>query len=228
MLFPFYPQTGCTKALDKSAGIYYNSISTLCAKGGVVLAKSNQKMILDEMSERIIAAAEQIAITSGAEAVTVRSVLQNLDITNRVFYNRFRNVEDVLNIVYERMILKIRESITNNFDPDGDFFEQVIDIVANTLVMSYDIKMNFSTFVFKSDSISHRNFEWWKAEIRKLIEFGKYGGHLKDVDTDVMSYAIWCFIRGYNADAISRKIPKEEAVANFRYAFGILLDGMRK
>lgn len=208
--------------------MYYNIVSTPCAKGGINLAKSNQKMILDEMSERIISAAEQLAITSGAEAVTVRSVLQNLDITNRVFYNRFRNIEDVLNIVYERMILKIRESITNNFDPDGDFFGQVIEIVANTLVMSYDIKMNFSTFVFKSDSISHRNFEWWKTEIKKLIELGKYGGHLKDVDTDVMSYAIWCFIRGYNADALSRGLQKDEAVTNFKYAFGILLDGMKK
>lgn len=184
-------------------------------------------MIFDEMSERIISTAEQLAITSGAEAVTVRSVLQTLEITNRVFYNRFRNIDSVLNIVYERMILKIRESITSEFDPTGDFFSQVTDIVANTLVMSYDIKMNFNTFVFKSDSISHRNYEWWKGEIRKLIEIGKSGGHLKDVDTEIMSYAIWCFIRGYNADALGRKLPKEEAVANFRYAFGILLDGMR-
>ena len=42
-----------------------------------------------------------------------------------------------------------------------------------------------------------------------------------------MSYAIWCFIRGYNADALGRKLPRETAVRNFRYSFGVLLDGMR-
>ena len=42
-----------------------------------------------------------------------------------------------------------------------------------------------------------------------------------------MSYAIWCYIRGYNADAVGRKLPLDIAVKNFKYAFGILLDGMK-
>ena len=42
-------------------------------------------LISDEMSRRIIAAAEQIARTSGAESVTVRSILRALGISNRVF-----------------------------------------------------------------------------------------------------------------------------------------------
>lgn len=188
---------------------------------------SEQKLICDEMSEQIISAAEKLAIKDGAEKVTVRSVLQALGITNRVFYNRFHNIDDVLNIVYERMILKIRESISADFDPEGDFFTQVIDIVANTLVMSYDVKMNFNNYVFHNDSVSHRNFEWWKSEITRLIEIGKTVGYLGDIDTEIMSYGIWCFIRGYNADALGRGIPKEEAVSNFRYCFGLLLEGMK-
>lgn len=188
---------------------------------------SEQKLISDEMSEEIIQAAEKLAIKDGAEKVTVRSVLNALGITNRVFYNRFHNIDDVLNIVYERMILKIRESISEDFDPEGDFYSQVINIVTNTLVMSYDIKMNFNNYVFRNDSVSHRNFEWWKSEITKLIEIGKNVGWLGDIDTEIMSYGIWCFIRGYNADALGRGIPKDEAVSNFRYCFGVLLDGMR-
>ena len=42
-----------------------------------------------------------------------------------------------------------------------------------------------------------------------------------------MSYAIWCFCRGYNADAVGRHLPMDLAVQNFRYSFSILLDGMR-
>lgn len=179
------------------------------------------------MSKKIIDTAEKIAIANGAENLTVRKILQSLGITNRVFYNRFHNIDEVLNLVYEGMVLKIRESISSDFDPNGDFFEQVLSIVANTLEMSYEIKMNFNYYVFKNDSASHRNYEWWKTEISRLIEFGKQGGYLKNVDTEVMSYSIWCFVRGYNVDALSRRLPREVAVANFKYSFGILLDGMR-
>ena len=87
--------------------------------------------------------------------------------------------------------------------------------------------MKFNQYVFENDSISYDNYEWWKTEIKKLIELGKRNGHLKDVNTDAMSYAIWCFIRGYNADALGRSLPKEQAVADFKYSFGILLDGMK-
>ena len=184
-------------------------------------------LISDGMSQKIIETAEQLVLSSGPETLTVRRILQTLGITNRVFYNRFHNITEVLDIVYRNTALKIRESVAAGFDPEGDFFAQVIDIVVNTLVMSYETKMNFYQYVFASDSVSPGNFEWWKGEIRKLIEFGKSRGHLRDVDSDSMSYAIWCFIRGYNADALGRKLPRETAIRNFRYSFGILLDGMR-
>ena len=123
--------------------------------------------------------------------------------------------------------MKIRESIFVKFDPETDFFEQVTDIVANTLVMSYENKMNLNQFVFETDSVSDTNYEWWKEQIKKIIEFAKMRGFVKNVDSDIMSYSIWCFIRGYNADALGRKVPRDVAVKNFKYSFRILLDGMR-
>lgn len=195
--------------------------------GGIALEEKKQEMICDQMTERIIETVSRLALENGADNLNVRKVLQALNITNRVFYNRFHNIDEVLDIVYQKIALKIRASITAGFDPEGDFFEQVKNIVANTLLMSYDFKMQFNNYVFKSDSLSNRNFEWWKTEIEKLIEFGKAKGHFGNVDTEVMSYSIWCFIRGYNADAVGRGIPRDEAVENFRYSFGILLEGMR-
>ena len=180
------------------------------------------------MSALIIRTAEEIATEKGADKVTVRSILVALGITNRVFYNRFHNIDEVLTIVYENTVLKIRKSLSSGFDPDGDFFSQVIDIVAKTLRLSYENKMRFNQYVFEYDSESDDNFKWWNSEIKKLIEYGKVKGHLKDVDTEIMSYAIWCFIRGYNADAIGRAIPMDEAERNFKYSFGVLLDGMKK
>jgi AcrR family transcriptional regulator len=192
------------------------------------MVKKTPELICDEMSALIIRTAEDIATEKGADKVTVRSILVALGITNRVFYNRFHNIDEVLTVVYENTVLKIRKSLSSGFDPDGDFFSQVIDIVAKTLRLSYENKMRFNQYVFEYDSESDDNFRWWNSEIKKLIEYGKAKGHVKDVDTEIMSYAIWCFIRGYNADAIGRAIPMDEAERNFKYSFGVLLDGMKK
>ena len=191
------------------------------------MAKAEPALIRDEMSQTIIDTAERLALADGADTVTVRRVLQALNITNRVFYNRFHNIGEVLDRVYRSTALKIRESIPAHLDPEGDFFQQVTDIVVDTLVLSYETKMKFYQYVFASDSVLPDNYEWWKGQITRLIDSGKRRGVLRDVDTEIMSYAIWCFIRGYNADALGRKLPLETAVRNFRYSFGVLLDGMR-
>lgn len=185
-------------------------------------------MITDDMSELIIETAERIATSSGAHTVTVSKILQTLSITNRVFYNRFRNINDVLDIVYMNTVLKIRESIKTEFDGKTDFFDYVVDLVANSLIISYDTKMKFNQYIFENDSASRSNFEWWTSEIRKLIEYAKAHDYIKEVDTDTMSYAIWCFCRGYNADAVGRDLPRDEAIGRFKYSFKILLDGMKK
>ncbi len=191
------------------------------------MAHTETEMISDEMSQKIIETAENLVLTSGAHMLTVRQILKELGITNRVFYNRFHNVEEVLGIVYKNISMKVRQSIMREIDTSQDFFEYVKDVVVSSLIISYDIKMQFTQYIFESDSHSAGNFEWWLAEIKKLIDYAKARHYIRDVDSDVMSYAIWCFCRGYNADAVGRNLPKDEAVRNFRYSFGVLLDGMR-
>ncbi len=185
------------------------------------------ELIRDEMSQNIINAAKELVDVYGRSEVTVRKILRKLDITNRVFYNRFHNVEEVMEILYENTIMMIRESISYGIDPDKDFFEQIINIVANTLDASYDYKKKFSDYCFQSDSVSKGNFYWWKNEIKILLEYAVERGLIKPVDSDGLSYAIWCFCRGYNADAVSRNLPKEEAIENFKYCFRFLLDGLK-
>lgn len=192
------------------------------------VAKDTIGLICDEMSHRIVDAAERIVTASGADSLTVRKILQTLGITNRVFYNRFRNIDEVLKIVYKKTVLKIRESVVVNFDNETDFFERVTDMVIKSLISSYDKKMQFNSYVFETDSLSQSNYEWWTTEIKKLIVYAKKHGYIKDVDEDIMSYSIWCFCRGFNADAVGRKLPREDAVRQFKYSFGILLDGLKK
>ena len=184
--------------------------------------------IRDEMAEKIIETAEHLATTEGANTLTVRKILQTLNITNRVFYNRFHNIEEVLEIIYRNMIVKIRASITpEQTDSAADFFEHVIDVVTRSLIMSYENKMAFNQYIFENDSHSQSNYAWWHTEIKKLIDYAKEKKYIKEIDSDAMSYAIWCFCRGYNADAVGRNLPVDVAVRNFRYSLGVLLDGMR-
>lgn len=180
------------------------------------------------MSEKIIETTKNMVISDGANAITVRKILWALGITNRVFYNRFHNINEVLEIVYKSTVLKVRQSITSGIDSGKDFFEHVMDIVVNTLIMSYETKMQFNHYVFENDSLTQSNYEWWMVEIKKLIDYAKEHDYIKDVNSDMLSYSIWCFCRGYNADAVARRLPKEEAVENFKYGFGFLLAGLKK
>ena len=191
------------------------------------MQNTKNALITDEMSNKIIDAAKNIATETGAHTVTVRKILQTLGITNRVFYNRFHNVDEVLALIYNGIVPKIRESLAPKIDETKDFFEQVTDAVAKTLIMSYDTKMQFNSYVFENDSLSQSNYEWWTTEIKKLINYAKDKHYIKDVDSDVLSYSIWCFCRGYNADAVGRNLPREEAVENFKYSFGFLLEGLK-
>lgn len=186
------------------------------------------RLIVDEMSDKIIETAEKLVTLSGAGSLTVRRILQELKITNRVFYNRFHNVDEVLDVVYNKTAMEIRKSITDELDNGKDFFEHVMDVVVKSLLMSYDTKMQFNQYVFENDSLSESNYEWWTSQIKKLIDYAMEHDYIKQVDSEVLSYSLWCFCRGYNADAVGRKIPKEEAVAKFKYSFGFILEGLKK
>lgn len=192
------------------------------------MAVSQNGLIVDEMSEKIIAVAERMAMTNGAHTVNVRKILLELGITNRVFYNRFRNVEDVLGVVYQKVSEQIRTSAAWESSSEEEFFERVTEMVANTLIRSYDLKKQFNHYMFENDSRSQNNYEWWMSTIKQMLIYAKEKKYIRsDADVDVLSYSLWCFWRGYNADAVGRGVPKEEAVRGCKYSFGIILDGLR-
>lgn len=192
------------------------------------MSEEKNELIHDEMSKLIIRTVEEMVTQNGAAGINVRKVLQKLNISNRVFYNRFHNIDEVLAIVYKSTIIKVRESTTSSFDPEKDFFEQVMDMVTNSLIASYDAKMRFNQYVFENDSRNSGNYEWWVDEIKKLISYAGSRELIKEVDADILSYSIWCFCRGFNADAVARNLPRDEAVRRFRYSFAFLLEGLKR
>lgn len=191
------------------------------------MAATKDKLISDEVSEEIIRIAGEIAKRDGAKNITVRRILAEMGVTNRVFYNRFHNVGEVLEIIYKRTVLEMQKSLVSEFDADKDFFEYVIDISVKVLINTYDLKKEFSQYMFEFDSHSDENRIWWTNAIKEIIEKAKAAGLIKELDSDRLSYAVWCFFRGYNADAVNRNLSKEEAVKNFKFGLSCLFDGVR-
>lgn len=193
------------------------------------MANKDISMINDEMADMIIAVATKIATSEGAHTLTVRKILRELEITNRVFYNRFHNIGEVLEIVYKNTVMQMRECLSQKYDEKTDFFEYVLDVLTQVLVATYDIREQFSQYAFEYDSINDSNYIWWREEIKKLVEYAKSKDIIKsDVDTDALSYSVWCFSRGFNADAICRRFTKDEAVEYFRYGMSFFLEGLKK
>ena len=191
------------------------------------MTKINDNLISDEMSETILNTVKEIIVRDGIQNLNVRKVLRTLDITNRVFYNRFHNIEEVIGIISEEMIMKVRDSLRFSFDKNRDFFDQIMEVVEKTLILSYETRYNFAHYVFENDSLSQSNYKWWTDEIKKIINYAIDNGYIKKVDVDMTCYTIWCFIRGFNADAIGRKLPLEEALKSYRYGFAFILNGLK-
>ena len=191
------------------------------------MPEAKDSLIKDEMTQTIIDAVEEIAMAGGAATLTVTQILRRLGISNRVFYNRFPNIETVLDIVYRNTIVKIRSALESPIRIEDDFFEYVKDVVSRSLLASYEVKMKFNQYIFEEDSLGELNRTWWTDEIKKLIIFAKEHKLIKDVDEETLSYSIWCFCRGYNADAVARGLPQEKAVDDFKYSFSFLLEGLK-
>ena len=186
------------------------------------------ELIRDALCEQIVSAAERLAQGKDPGKLTVRDILKEMGITNRVFYNRFHSIEEVLAILYARSVSAVRKSLSIPWDGTTGFEEHVRAVAVRTLELTYDSRGNLCRYVFEADSLSSSNFHWWTAEIKKLIAEGEKIGYFREaLDEDAVSYSIWCFIRGFAADAIARKLPRETAVNQFAYGFGCFLKGLK-
>lgn len=194
------------------------------------MAVEKQELICDEISDEIISIAERMAVREGAHNVNVKKIITEMGVTNRVFYNRFHNSDEVLWIVYENAMKKMRSSF--NADAALSSRENIYDFCmkagVKVLNETYDIKMKFSRYMFEHDSLSQENKNWWLAEIRKIVNYAKENDLIDNVDTDMLCYTVWGLCRGYTVDAISKKLSKEDAVKYFEFGFGYFLKGLLK
>lgn len=190
--------------------------------------KTSSGLITDDISDKIIETTEKLVTEKGADGVTVSEVLRVLGVSNRVFYNRFRNIDEVLKIVYTNLVMRMRKNIQLEISDSEDFFEYARKIIVKSLTDTYDLKKNFSQYTFEHDSISEDNRIWWTSKIKQLFTYGIDRGILKsDLDTDTLSYFLWCLCRGCNADAVSRNLTKEEATKCLLSGFDYFVEGVK-
>lgn len=190
------------------------------------ISAPKQERIRDDISDQIVEIVARIAAEEGAHKVTVKKIITELGVTNRVFYNRFANIDEVLRIVYRNAIVNMRENIKPEFHDRASFERFCIDTAVDVLMQTYDVKMQFRRYIFEHDSLTEENRVWWYGKIKKYYQYALEQGFAKKVDADALCYAIWCFCRGYYADAVSRQLSREEAVRYFTFGFTCLLNGV--
>ncbi len=190
------------------------------------ISAPKQERIRDDISDQIVEIVARIAAEEGAHKVTVKKIITELGVTNRVFYNRFANIDEVLRIVYRNAIVNMRENIKPEFHDRASFEQFCIDTAVDVLMQTYDVKMQFRRYIFEHDSLTEENRVWWYGKIKKYYQYALEQGFAKKVDADALCYAIWCFCRGYYADAVSRQLSREEAVRYFTFGFTCLLNGV--
>ncbi|MBR3447438.1 MAG: TetR/AcrR family transcriptional regulator [Oscillospiraceae bacterium] len=191
-------------------------------------AEKRSDKIQDGLSEQIVQIVARLAAEEGAHKVTAKQVINELGMTNRVFYNRFSNIDEVLRIVYRNAVVQMHENIEPDFHDKDSFLRFCTDVAVKVMMQTYDVKMQFRCYVFEHDSLTENNRLWWADKVKKYYAIALEQGFAREVDTDALCYAIWCFCRGYYADALSRQLPKDEAVRYFTFGFACLLNGVVK
>ena len=180
----------------------------------------------DEISAQIIDTVTKMVYEGGASDINVRAVLKKLKITNRVFYNRFKNIDEVLLCVSQNLVHKMRECILRPYNKKENYHKYLLSLATDVLVKTYEIKKDFSDYMFNNDIVNESNKLWWIDHMIPPLEYGIKNGFLKPMNVKKMSYAIWCFCRGFNVDAIKSRLELDEALKTFQTAFTFLIEGM--
>ncbi len=193
------------------------------------MSYSNGIKIDDETTAKIIKTATEIVNERGVEKLTVSAIIRELKVSNRVFYNRFCNIHELLEVIYELSVMKMREVLENSkWDESEDYIDYHIRLLAEVLKMTYTHKKRFSHFMFEHDSMSENNRKWWVDKVKNILDTAISKKLIRnDINTENISYSIWCFCRGFNTDAVNRNIPLEDALKIYSETFSVFLQGLK-
>lgn len=189
---------------------------------------SRGTQIEDEISLRIIDTAMEIATQDGIANLSVSKIINRMGVTNRVFYNRFKDLDDVIHAVYDKVVLHLRSCFDKGYDGSQDLCEYIMEIAVLLLEKTYETKLHFAGYLYNYDSFLEENRKWWIDHIVPLIDLGIEKGIFKEVNSLHLAYSIWSYSRGFNATSIGNALSHDEAIAAFKLGFKCFMDGAKK
>ncbi len=191
------------------------------------MAYSKGVKLADKTSKRIIKTIKKMVYKEGASSITVSRVIKKLGVSNRIFYNRFQNIEEALLAVSQEIIDEMRVCIIKPYNPKDDFYKYLLGVARSVLIKTYEVKKSFSDYMFNNDIIDESNKIWWVGRIRKLLAYGIKNKYIKPLKEEDFSYGVWCFCRGFNVDAIKSRLELKAALKIFDMTFGALIEGIK-
>lgn len=191
------------------------------------MAYSKGIQLRDEISEKIIEYATHIAHEDGIGGISVKRIITDLGYTNRVFYNRFKNIDELLKAIYDNIVFEMRKCIEVEYDPSSDYYEFLLDIATSVLKKTFENKLHFSQYMFEFDTYNAENRNWWIAKMKRIIDYGIEHKLIRQIDPTQICYSVWCFCRGYNASTIGSDLTIDEIISSFRLGFGCFIEGLK-
>lgn len=182
----------------------------------------------DEISLKIIDTAMEIASEEGIATLTVSKIINRMNVTNRVFYNRFKDIPDVITAVYDKVVEQLRGCFDTPYTPDKDLCEYIINLAVSVLEKTYETKLHFAGYLYNYEFFLEENREWWISHMVPLVEYGIEHGIFKETDPRLLAYSVWCYCRGFNASSVGNNLSKEDAIKAFKLGLGYFIQGARK
>lgn len=192
------------------------------------MAYSRGIQIEDETTKRIIETATAIAQQDGMEKLSVKRILEEMNVSNRVFYNRFRNIEDVIEVMYHEFVGNLRGRIElEKLAEDDHYYETLLELAVSVVRKMYHDDIHFRMRLLSYETSKASNRSWWLEQIEAILKDGVKRGLLKPMNEQAVSYGIWCFCLGYHKEALGQQVSEEEAIAGFIESFSFLIEGMK-
>ena len=183
-------------------------------------------MLQDETADEILRIAKEICKTEGAGQVTVRKIITQMGVTNRVFYNRYRSRDALLYQIYSEAVTEMHRCVDPHYTDKDSFFQFCLETGEQVLGQTYDIKRQFKDYYFAHTELTDHNRDWWSEQVRRHYTIAHENGWIQVTDIEKIGVSLWCMCRGYLEDAAVRAFTKDEALQAFRFGMTCYLKGL--
>jgi len=176
--------------------------------------------------EKIVNTAEKLFIKKGYECVSVNEIIREARIAKGTFYHYFKNKEDVLDALIDKVTAQINEKLELIIErTDLDSLEKLTEcfgaILAYKKVHRKLMKVLFQA-IFKKQNIvmfykiQQKSYQFFVPVLAKIIEQGKKEGIFRVSNFREVAEVISCLLVYYLGSAMFLMIDKKNLNSIYR------------